>query len=153
MQRYTFEVQGSTLVVTDELNEGSLRITCKPFHKPDVSPVFELWNDIETAISQDRLKLSLFGISTIIERKRTVLDGEVILSSVHLRDAYLTNAKLHLVSLRQRCNIRNSTLVRVGSTRFGEVTFINCDLNHTPDELRTLTNATFMGNNIVRDYK
>lgn len=150
-QRITFKVQGSTLVVSDELNKGSLRITCKPYHKPEINPVLELWNDLETAINRDRLRLSLYGISTIIERKRLVLDGEVILSSVHLRDPYLANAKLHLVSLRQRCNVRNSSLVRVGSSRFGEVTFINCSLNHTPSELLTLNNATYVGNKIARD--
>lgn len=132
MQRLHFAVSKGTLIIDDLENTGSLHISFKPFGKPELSPAFEAWNDLETAINSGDLNLRLFGYSTILERRGFVLKGDVLLSSCHLYDPQIENGRLHLLSFKPRCKIRNSTLAFMGLTQFGMVSFDECNYDALP---------------------
>lgn len=135
MQHLELEVKGSALRVYDHANKGTLIITFKPMGKSEISPLFEAWNDIETAIASGKLKLSLFGYNTIKERRGFVLEGEVVLSSTHLYDPTVINSRLHLVSLKARSYIKDSELTFVGVPHFGRVMFNECQFNSLPNRV------------------
>lgn len=132
MQRFEFTVEGTVLVVEDLEAGGSLRINCRPLNKPKVSPVLEAWNDLEYAIEHQELILSLHGINTITERRGFNLKGYVTLKSSHLYDPTVFNSSVSMVAIRAKTTILNSELSHLGITHFGDVTFNECQLNHTP---------------------
>lgn len=130
MQRFEFEVIGSVLSVFDLTNNGSLRIHCKPFKKPEISPVFALWNDLEVDLNNNDLYLSLHGINTVVHSKQFNLKGEVELRSSHLVDPIIFNSSVNMSSIRARTTIMNSKLKHLGITHFGDITFNECDFGH-----------------------
>lgn len=132
MQRLQFAVSRGTLVIDDLENGGSLHISFKPFVKSEISPAYEAWNDIETALNSGELNLRLFGYSTILEQKGFSLKGDVVLSSCHLYDPFIENCRLHLVSFKPRCTIKNSTLAFMGIAQFGMVSFDECNYDALP---------------------
>lgn len=132
MQRYSFAVEKGTLVVHDQITSGSLRIIFKPQGKPQVSPLYEAWNDLETSLNSGKLILGLFGVNTITERKGFKLEGEVVLSSSHLYDCEVRNGDLHMVSFKQKTLISESTLRYMGSNKFGLVAFKDCFFKTNP---------------------
>lgn len=132
MQRLQFSVKKGALVVDDLGNGGSLHITFKPYSKPRIFPAFEAWNDLELDINSGKLDLHLFGYNTIREQKGFLLKGLVILSSSHLYEPDIENGSLHLVSLRPKCIIKNSTLSTMGITHFGTISFNECNFKHAP---------------------
>lgn len=129
MQRFEFEVKGSILIANDLETGGSLRIHCKPLKKPEISPVFVAWNDLETAINNGELYLSLHGINTIVESKGFNLKGEVTLISSHLTDPVIFNSCIDMSSIRARTTIMNSKLRHLGITHFGNITFNECEMD------------------------
>lgn len=130
MQRFEFEVIGSVLSVSDLTNNGSLRIHCKPLKKPEISPVFCLWNDLETDINNGKLNPSFHGINTVVYTKQFNLKGDVELSSAHLVDPIIFNSSVNMSSIRARVTIMNSKLKHLGITHFGNITFNECELEH-----------------------
>lgn len=132
MQRLQFAIEKGVLVVHDSENGGSLHISFKSFTKPEISPAYEAWNDLETAVNSGELDLRLFGYNTILEQKGFSLKGRVALSSCHLYDPQIENGNLHLLSLKPRCKIRNSTLAFMGITQFGMVSFDECNYDALP---------------------
>lgn len=132
MQRLQFAVSKGTLVIDDLENSGSLHISFKPLGKPEISPAYEAWNDLETALNSGELNLRLFGYNTILEQKGFSLKGDVYLSSCHLYDPQIENGNLHFISLKPRCRIRNSTLAFMGVTQFGMVSFDECNYDALP---------------------
>lgn len=132
MQRLQFAVEDSKLVISDLENGGSLHISFKPLGKVELSPVYEAWNDLETAINNGELVLQLFGYNTILEQKGFSLKGLVKLSSSHLYDPQIENGTLHLLSLKPRCKIRNSSLAFMGISQFGTVSFDECQFDALP---------------------
>lgn len=132
MQRLQFSIKKGALVINDLENNGSLHITFKPYSKPSISPAFEAWNDLESDINSGKLNLRLFGFNTIREQKGFLLKGLVTLSSSHLYEPSIENGHLHLVSLRPKCEIKNSTLSYMGITHFGVILFNECTFDHAP---------------------
>lgn len=130
MQRFEFEVKGNILIVNDLETGGSLRIHCKPLKKPEISPVFVAWNDIETAINNGELYLSLHGVNTIVESRGFNLKGEVTLISSHLFDPIIFNSRVDMSSIRASTTIMNSKLRHLGITHFGKITFNECEFGH-----------------------
>lgn len=102
------------MIANDLETGGSLRIHCKPLKKPEISPVFVAWNDLETAINNGELYLSLHGINTIVESKGFNLKGEVTLISSHLTDPVIFNSRIDMSSIRARTTIMNSKLRHLG---------------------------------------
>uniref|UniRef100_A0AAU8L0B0 LRR containing protein n=1 Tax=Pantoea phage Survivor TaxID=3232176 RepID=A0AAU8L0B0_9CAUD len=151
MQRFEFTVKGNVLIVDDLVNNGSLRITCKPLSKPEISPVLTAWNDLETSINNGDLYLSLHGINTIQEVRGFNLKGEVDLKSSHLHDPVIFNSRLDMSSIRAKVTIMNSELTRIGITHFGEVTFNECNLEHNyiPIPRNRRINVVYFQNRIV----
>ena len=149
MQRFEFIVDKEVLIVNDLIHNGSLRIIFKPFGKPSVSPVLEAWNDLEEVINTGRLNLQLHGINTIVERRRFLLQGDVVLSSSHLYDCSIRNSNLHMVSLKQKTIITNSTLKFVGSSRFGELEFKDCSYTNNPSEGYFRNYTSYLNNQLV----
>lgn len=132
MQRFEFTVKKNVLVVNDKETGGSLRIDCRPLSKPAISPVLEAWNDLEHAIENQELFLSLHGISTITERRGFNMKGSVTLKSSHLFDPTIFNSTVNMTSIRAKTTILNSELSHLGLTHFGNVTFNECQLKSTP---------------------
>lgn len=130
MQRFEFEVIGSVLSVHDLTNGGSLRIHCRPLKKPEISPVFALWNDLEVDLNNGNTYLSLHGINTVVVSKQFNLKGEVELRSSHLADPIIFNSSVKMSSIRARATIMNSKLKHLGITHFGNITFNECDFGH-----------------------
>ena len=133
MQRYEFTIEKGTLVVHDQVTNGSLRIIFKPLGKPTISPALEAWNDLETSLNSGKLELGLFGVNTITERKGFKLEGKVVLSSSHLYDCEVRNGNLHMVSFKQKTLISESTLRYMGSNKFGLVAFKDCFFKSNPE--------------------
>lgn len=133
MQRYEFTIEKGTLVVHDQVTNGSLRIIFKPLGKPMISPALEAWNDLETSLNSGKLELGLFGVNTITERKSFKLEGKVVLSSSHLYDCEVRNGNLHMVSFKQKTLISESTLRYMGSNKFGLVAFKDCFFKSNPE--------------------
>lgn len=148
MQRLEFEMKRGSLIVTDLYNKGSLHISFKPYGKPCLSPAIEAWNDIETAINSGKLDLSLYGVNTIKEQKGFVLSGKVVLSSSHLYDPVIHNSFSHMVCLRPRCEIIDSTLMNVGFSHFGTVLFKECSFDTTPKRV-SQTYSSFYRNQLI----
>lgn len=134
MQRLQFAVEKGNLVVDDSQNGGSLHIFFKPMGKCEISPAYEAWNDLETAINNGELELRLFGYNTITERKGFFLKGKVDLSSTHLYDPQIENGNLHLMVIKPRCHIQNSTLSFIGLNQFGNASFIDCHFDALPKQ-------------------
>lgn len=149
MQRYLFEIDKGTLVVTDKVGGGSLRIIFKPLSKPTVSPALEAWNDLESALGSGKLHLGLFGISTITERKGFKLEGQVVLSRSHLHDCEIRNGNLHMVSFKQKTLISESTLRYMGSNRFGVIAFKDCFFKTNPTQGYFKRNTCYFKNDLM----
>jgi hypothetical protein len=132
MQGIQFEVQKGRLLLQDLDNKGTLHISFKPFNKPEINPAFEAWNDLQYAISKGELTLALYGHNTIKEQVGFDLKGMVVLSSCHLYDPRIFNGTLHMVSLKQRSVISDSSLSYIGINRYGSVSFKECNLSKTP---------------------
>ncbi|EBY9764089.1 hypothetical protein D5W64_13330 [Salmonella enterica subsp. enterica serovar Saintpaul] len=149
MQRYLFEIDKGTLVVTDKVGGGSLRIIFKPLHKPTVSPALEAQNDLELALASGKLHLGLFGINTITERKGFKLEGQVVLSRSHLHDCEIRNGNLHMVSFKQKTLISESTLRFMGSNRFGVIAFKDCYFKTNPEQGYFKRNTSYFKNDLM----
>lgn len=149
MQRFEFVVDREVLIINDLITNGSLRIIFKPLGKPVLSPVYEAWNDLEYSIDAGRLTLQLYGINTIVERRRFLLEGNVILSSSHLYDCVIRNGSLHMVSFKQRTYITNSVLKFMGSNRFGEIDFKNCIYTSNPPQGYFKNTTSYLSNTLT----
>lgn len=149
MQRYLISIDKRSLVVTDTVGKGTLRINFKPPSKPKVNPALEAWNDLETALNSGKLVLGLFGFSTITERRGFKLEGEVVLSRSHLYDCEIRNGNLHMVSFKQKTLISESTLSFMGSNRFGLIAFKDCYFKQTPAEGFFRRNTSYFKNKLV----
>lgn len=149
MQRYKFAIEKGTLVVHDQVTNGSLRIIFKPLGKPEINPALEAWNDLETALNSGKLILGLFGVNTITERKGFKLEGEVVLSSSHLYDCEVRNGNLHMVSFKQKALISESTLRYMGSNRFGLVAFKDCFFKTNPETGYFKRTTSYFKNELV----
>lgn len=133
MRRFNFDVKGNVLIVNDLISEGSLRICCKPVAKPEVSPVYAAWNDLECSIEHGDLILSLHGLNTITESRGFNLRGGVSLTSSHLFDPTIYDSQLYMTSIRSRSAIMNSNLSFIGVSNFGNITFNECEMKTTPE--------------------
>lgn len=147
---YLLTSNGVTLL--DDINDGRLDITYKPLSVPkpgELNPVHELLNDINESIRNGELVLKLSGFNRITFQKQMKLEGMVSLTSCHLFDPTIINSELKLVSITANSFFKHCEMSSMGYPYWGNLTFLYCDLNQSPEGLRPGSTQTFRMNKLI----
>lgn len=151
MDNLEMEVSGRTLIIADKASGGILVVKFNSRKKKGVelAPTFEAYNDISAALISSELKLNLVGMNLINVQTDFLLKGDVTLSRVSLNDPIVINSFLNMVYIKAKSRFVDSKMSSVGWSKYGSVTFDNCDVGvRLPTNLQN-GNYKFVHNQLI----